>query len=97
MPDWTMPTHETPRILRQKWNCLTGVATMAGADEAKGTPVLTDWESTVDAAIRIHEGIYRRLQGLQGARAGLRTDRGSAERARRGKARDAAQLAVRAI
>ena len=45
---------------------------MAGADEAKGTSVLTDWEDTVDAAIRIHECIYHRLQGLQGAWAGSR-------------------------
>jgi hypothetical protein len=49
---------------------------MAGADEAKGTSVLTDWEGTVDAAIRIHECIYHRLQGLQGAGAGLGSDRG---------------------
>ncbi len=74
-----------------------GVTSMAGADEAKGTSVLTDWEGTVDAAIRIHKCIYRRLEGLQGACAGLGTNRGGAERAARGKARDGAQLAMRTI
>ncbi len=67
---------------------------MAGADEAKGTSMLTDWEGTVDAAIRIHECIYRRLEDLQGAWAGLGTDRGGAERTTRSKTRDGAQLAV---
>ncbi len=73
------------------------VTPMAGADEAKGTSMLTDWEGTVAAAIRIHERIYRRLQDLQGAWAGLGTDRGGGERATGGKGRDGAQLAVRTI
>ena len=98
MPSWTMPTQETPHILKQSKNGVTGgVAAMTVADEAQGTSVLTDWEGTVDAAIRIHEGIYRRLQGLQGTGAGLGTDRVSAERATRGTARDATQLVVRII
>ncbi len=54
-------------------------------------------EGTIDAAFRIHECIYRRLQGLQGTWAGLETDRVSAERATRGTARDATQLVVRII
>ncbi len=70
---------------------------MAGAGEAQGTSVLTDWEGTIDAAFRIHECIYRRLQGLHGTWAGLETDRVSAERATRGTARDATQLVVRII
>ncbi len=97
-----MPTYETPHILNQRRDRVTGgvgseVTPMAGADEAKGTSVLTDWEGTVDAAIRIHECIYRRMQGLQGAWAGLGTDRGGGERATGGKGRDGAQLAVRTI
>jgi hypothetical protein len=70
---------------------------MAGADEAQGTSVLTDWEGTIDAAIRVHECVYRRLQGLQGTWAELETDRVRAERATRGRARDATQFVVRII
>ena len=70
---------------------------MAGTDEAQGTSVLMDWEGTIDAAIRVHECVYRRLQGLRDTWAGLETDRGSAERATRGTPRDATQLVVRII
>ena len=91
-----MPAYETPRILNLRRDRVTGgvgsgVTPMAGADEAKGTSVLTDWEGTVDAAIRIHECIHHRLQGLQGAWAGLGTVRGDGEQATGGKGRDGAQ------